>query len=104
MLKIRKNDTVVCRSGKDKGKRGKVLSILPKQNKAVVESVNFIKRHTRKTREDQQGGIIQKEAPISLSKLMLFCNKCNKTTKVSFTLLKDESKVRRCKKCNEVIG
>lgn len=104
MLKIRKNDIVVSCAGKDRGKKGKVLFIFPKQNRAIVEGINLIKRHTRKTRDDQQGGIIQKEAPIHVSNLMSFCNKCNKATKVGFTLLKDGKKARRCKKCNEVIG
>ncbi len=104
MLKIRKNDIVVCYTGKDRAKKGKVLSVFPKQNRAIVEGINFIKRHTRKTREDRQGGIIKKEAPISISNLMLFCNKCNKAARVGFTLLKDGSKVRVCKKCREVIG
>ena len=104
MLKIRKNDIVICRAGRDEGKKGKVLSVLPKQNRALVEGINFIKRHTRKTREDQQGGIVQKEAPIQISNLMLFCNKCNKAVKVSFTLLKDGKKARVCTRCREVIG
>jgi large subunit ribosomal protein L24 len=104
MLKIRKNDIVVALAGRDKGKKGKVLSVLPERNRAVVEGINFVKKHSRKTREDQQGGIIQRESPIHISNLLLFCNKCNKATKVGFTLLKDGRKMRRCKKCNEVIG
>ena len=104
MLKVRKNDMVVCRAGKDKGKKGKVLSVFPKRNRVIVEGVNFIKRHTRKTREDRQGGIIQREASVHISNLMLFCNKCNKAVRVGFTLLKDGKKVRVCKKCREVIG
>jgi len=104
MLKVRKNDIVVCRRGKDKGKKGKVLSVFPKQNRAIVENINFIKRHTRKTREDREGGIIQKEASIHISNLALFCNKCNKATRVGFRLLKDGSRTRVCKRCNEVIG
>lgn len=104
MFKIRKNDLVVCTTGKDKGKKGKVLSVLPAQNRAIIEGVNFIKRHTRKTREDRQGGIIQREAPVHISNLMLLCNKCNKAVRIGFSLLKDGKKVRACKKCSEVIG
>lgn len=104
MSKIRKNDTVILRAGKDKGKKGKVLSVFPKRNRAIVEGVNFIKRHTRKTRQDAQGGIIQKEASMHISNLMPFCNKCNKPTRVGFTLLKDHTKARICKRCREVIG
>ena len=104
MLKIRKNDIVVCCAGKDKGKKGKVLTVLPEQNRVLVEGIGFIKRHTRKTREDRQGGIVQKEAPVHISNLMLFCSKCNKAARVGFTLLKDGSKAKVCKKCHEVIG
>ena len=104
MFKIKKNDMVVCCSGKNKGKKGKVLSVFPKQNRVIAEGINFIKKHTRKTRDDQQGGIIQKEAPVDISKLMLLCTKCNKATRVGFSFLKDGSRIRICKKCNETIG
>ena len=103
-MKIKKNDTVVCCAGKDKGKKGKVLSVFPAENRAIVEGVNLIKKHTRKTREDQQGGIVQRESPINLSKMMLFCAKCNKPARVGFSFLKDGTKVRVCKRCSEVIG
>lgn len=103
MLHIRKNDTVIAIVGKDKGKTGKVLRIFPKEQRALIEGINFIKRHTKKRREDQQGGIIQKEAPIHISNLMLYCSRCNRPTKVGITLLKDGTKTRFCKKCNEVI-
>ncbi len=104
MVKIKKNDIVVCCAGKDKVKKGKTLAVFPGQNRAIVEGVNLIKKHTRKTREDQQGGIVKKEAPVHISNLMLFCNKCNKTTRVGYTLLKDGSRARKCKRCQEVIG
>ena len=104
MLKVRRNDTVIVCTGRDKGKKGRVLSVFPEKDTVLVEGVNFIKRHTRRTREDQQGGIIQREAPIQLSNLKFFCNKCNKATKVGFTILKDGKKTRICKKCSEVIG
>ena len=104
MLKIKKNDIVVCCSGKDKGKKGKVLAILPSKNRAIVEGVNFIKKHTRKTREDQQGGIVQREASIHISNLKLFCNKCSKPVRVGTGQLKDGTRIRVCKKCKEVIS
>ena len=91
MLKIKKNDTVICCSGKDKGKKGKVLAVLAAKNKAIVEGVNFIKKHARKTREDQQGGIIQREAPVQISNLKVICAKCNKATRVAFDHLKDHA-------------
>ncbi len=104
MLKIKKNDIVICIAGRDKGKKGKVLSVIPKKNRVIVEGINMIKRHTRRTREDQQGGVIHKETGIQLSNLALVCGKCNKTVRVAISMLKDGSKVRTCKKCKEVIA
>ena len=102
MAKIKKNDTVMVIAGKDKGKTGKVLILSSTVNKAIVEGVNFVKKHVKKTKEDQQGGILQKEAPIAISNIALFCKKCNAPTKVGYSILKDSSKSRFCKKCNEV--
>lgn len=102
MSKIKKNDMVIVTAGKDKGKTGKVLRRFPKTNKVIVERVNFIKKHLRRTREDQQGGVIQRESPIQISNLAIFCKGCNKPTKVGYNLLKDGTKSRYCKKCNEV--
>ena len=100
MAKIKKNDTVMVVSGKDKGKTGKVLIL--SANKVIVEGANFVKKHVKKQREDQQGGILQKEAPIAISNIALFCKKCNAPCKVGYSILKDGSKSRYCKKCNEV--
>lgn len=102
MTKIKKNDNVVVITGKDKGKSGKVLRVVPSMNKAVVEGVNFVHKHMRKTRDNQQGGIIKKEAMINLSNLAVFCKRCNSATKVGYSILSDGSKSRFCKKCNEV--
>ncbi len=101
MLKIRKNDNVVVTTGKDKGKIGKVLILDASNGKAIVEGVNFVKKHVRKNREGQ-GGIVTKEAPISVSNVAVFCKRCNKGTKIGISVLKDGSKSRFCKKCNEV--
>ncbi len=90
-------------AGKDNGKRGKVLKIFPQRKRAIVEGVNFIKRHVKKRREDEPGGIIKRESSISISNLMLYCNKCNRSVKTGIKLLKDKSKVRFCKKCKENI-
>lgn len=103
MERIRKNDTVVVITGKDKGKKGKVLSVLGRQSRAIVEGINLIKRHQRRRSQDIPGGIIEKEAPIHLSNLMLFCSHCNRATRIGITHLKDGSKVRFCKKCKEVV-
>lgn len=102
-MKIRKNDIVSVIAGKDKGKRGKVLRIFPQRTRAIVEGINFVKRHVRKRREDEPGGIIQRESSIDISNLMLHCNKCNRPVRTGIRLLKDGSKVRFCKKCNEAL-
>ena len=74
---VRKNDMVLVIAGKEKGKTGKILKVLPKKNRVVVEKVNFVKRHTRPSGKTRQGGILQKEAPIHISNLLLVCPKCN---------------------------
>ncbi|MCJ7508038.1 MAG: 50S ribosomal protein L24 [candidate division Zixibacteria bacterium] len=107
-MRIRKGDTVVVIAGDDKGKSGKVLKLFPADNKAIVEGVNFIKRHTRPSKTNPKGGILEKEGPINLSNLMVFCGKCSSTTKVGFKVLGEggkgkRSKVRICRKCGEVI-
>jgi len=104
MSKIRKNDSVKVLSGKDEGKSGKVLVVYPKKNRALVEGVNFVKKHTRRTQQDQQGGIVSKESPIAISNLILQCKACNKPTRVGFTKLSDGTKARFCKRCNEIIS
>lgn len=103
MLRIKKDDMVVVVSGKDKGKKGKVITVFPNAKKALVEGVNFVKKHMRKTQQDQQGGIVQKEVPMQLSNLMLFCKRCNKSVRIGASFLKDNSKTRICKSCKELI-
>ena len=103
MLKrIKKGDTVMCLSGKDKGKRGKVLRVNPSDNLIVVEKVNVVKKSRRPTREFQ-GGIIEMPAPIHASKLMLVCPRCGKPSRVGAKIIDEGKKVRACKKCSEVI-
>lgn len=104
MTKLKKNDTVMVITGKDKGKTGKVLRIIPQKERAIVEGLNFIKKHARKTREDQAGGIIQKERPIRFSNLMLYCTRCSRPTRIGIDTLKDGSKTRKCKKCGEIVS
>ena len=101
-LKIRKGDRVIVITGKDKGKSGSVLSVSPKDNKAVVQGVNVAKRHTKQTAQ-QEGGIIAKEMPISISNLAHLDPKDNKPTRVGFKINKDGSKVRVAKRSGEVI-
>lgn len=100
---IRKNDTVLVTAGKDKGKKGKVRFAYPKDEKLIIEGVNFIKRHARATRQARQAGIIELEAPMHISKVMLLCDKCNKPTRIGFRFLEDGKKVRFCKVCQEVV-
>jgi len=100
---IKKNDTVMVIAGKEKGKTGKVLRILPKKDRAVVEKVNFIKRHMRPGAHSRQGGIVEKENPINISNLMVICGKCTDPTRVGRRVLEDGSRVRYCKKCDEII-
>ena len=102
MAKIKKNDTVTVLAGRDKGKTGKVLIALPRANRVIVEGVNFVKKHTRRTRENEKGGIVEKEASIHTSNLAMLCKGCNRPTRVGYDLLKDGTKTRFCKKCKEV--
>lgn len=105
MLHIRRNDEVVVRSGKDRGARGKVLRVFPATNRAVVENVNFIKRHTRPNpQKNIQGGVIQREAPIHISNLTLICPECSQPSRVGFSTLSDGTKVRVCRKCKATIA
>ena len=103
MLRFKKDDMVVVIAGKDKGKKGKVLSVIPGSEKALVEGVNFVTKHMRRTQQDQKGGVIEKESPIHLSNIMLFCKRCNKPVRVGTSVLKDGSKTRNCKLCKELI-
>lgn len=103
IMKIRKNDTVQVMAGKDRGKTGKVRFAYPKKNRLIVEGVNFIKKHARAQGQARQAGIIDLEAQIDASNVMLLCGKCNRPTRVGFTFLDDGRKVRICHKCKEVI-
>jgi large subunit ribosomal protein L24 len=103
-MNIRSGDTVLVRSGKDRGKSGKVLRIYPKAGTVLVQSVNFMKKHTRPSQRNQQGGVVEREAPVAVSNVMLVCDKCSRATRIEHTFLEDGTKVRRCKKCSEVIG
>jgi len=102
-MKIRKNDTVQVMAGKDRGKRGKVRFAYPKKNRLIVEGINFIKKHSRARGQVRQAGIIDLEAQIDASNVMLLCGKCNRPARVGFTFLDDGRKVRICHKCKEVI-
>ena len=102
-MNIRKNDTVLVIAGKDRGKRGKVRFAYPKRERVLVEGINFIKRHSRARGVVRQAGIIEREASIHVSNVMLLCNKCNHPARVGFRFLADGRKVRICHSCGEVI-
>ncbi len=102
-LSIKKNDTVLVTSGDEKGKRGRVLAVYPRKGKLLVERLNIIKRHMKPSKKYAQGGIIEKEAPIQLSNVMLVCSKCDKPTRIGNKVLESGSKLRVCKKCGEVV-
>lgn len=102
MSGIKKNDTVIALAGRSKGKTGKVLAVFPRRDRAIVEGVNFVKKHRRRSKEEDKGGIIQKESTIHLSNLAIFCKGCNRPTKIGINVLKDGTKARFCKRCKEV--
>ena len=101
-MHIKRNDTVIVLSGKDKGKTGKVMSVDKKDGKVVVENVNMVSRHTKPRQQGQEGGIIKKESPLYASKVMRVCPKCSKPTRPAHKLTGDK-KVTVCKKCDAEI-
>ena len=102
-LKIKKNDIVKVMTGKEKGKKGKILMVFPMEKKVIVERLNIVKRHTRPSQKMSQGGIIEKEGKIHISNVMIVCNKCDKPTRVSMKILENGKKIRTCKHCGEML-
>ena len=101
---IRKNDSVLVTTGKDRGKRGRVLKVLPEKNRLVVEGVNFIKRHTKANpQRNIKGGVMEREAPLHASNVQLVCPECGKPTRLGRKVLGDGRKVRICRKCEGVV-
>ena len=101
-LKIKKNDTVVVLSGKDKGKQGKVLGTIPSEAKVVVEGINKVTCHIKPRKQGEQGGIVKRETPIRACKVALYCGKCGKGVRVGFKIEGDK-KTRVCAKCGAEI-
>lgn len=101
-LHVKKGDTVVVLSGKDKGKQGKIIQAMPKKSQVVVEDVNKVKRHSKPSLKAPQGGIISKEMPLDVCKVQLVCPACNKPTRIAHKLV-DGKNLRVCKKCGEVV-
>jgi len=102
-VSIKKGDTVLVISGKDKGKTAKVKIVLPEKNQVVLERINIAKRHTKPSRKNAQGGVVELERPIDCSNVAIYCPKCAKGVKVGMKILKDNTKNRFCKLCEEII-
>ena len=102
-VSIKKDDKVKIIAGKDKGKIGKVLKVDRKKYHLLIEKVNFIKRHARPSAKNKQGGIIEAEAPVKVSNVMIMCNKCINPTRIKMQRLEDGKKIRLCVKCGEAI-
>ena len=102
-LGIKKEDTVAVIAGKERGKKGRVLSVRPSKSTLIIEKVNIIKKHMKPSRKHAQGGIIEKEAAVHISNVILVCPKCGKPTRIATFSMEGRKKVRMCKKCKEVI-
>ncbi len=106
-LNIHKNDSVLVIAGNARGKQGKILKVFPDKRRVIVENVNIVKRHTRPSQKNPKGGIVQKEAPIHASNVMVVCPKCNQATRVGHAHVTDPTSnkkktMRVCKNCNEM--
>lgn len=102
-LKLKKGDKVEVITGKDRGKKGKILKVYPKKEKLIVEGINLIKRHTKPTQKNPQGGIVEKEATVEISNIMLVCPSCGEKTRIGKHIDEDGQRVRLCKQCNQPI-
>jgi large subunit ribosomal protein L24 len=103
-MRVARDDTVIVISGDDKGKTGKVLKVFPDNQRVIVEGVNFIKRHTKARSRMQPGGMVEKEAPVHVSNVMVVCPRCGEGTRPRRTKHVEGRSVRVCGKCNEIIG
>lgn len=98
---VKRGDTVLVVSGKDKGKKGEILKVNPSKNRVIVKGVNEVTKHVKPSAKNSEGGMVHMEAPIHASNVMLYCKKCDKPTRIAYKILEDGSKVRVCKKCGE---
>jgi len=103
MSHVRRGDTVAVIAGRERGKRGKVLRVLPGAGRVVVEKINMMKKHQRPTQKLRQGGIIEREAPLALANVLLVCARCDKPSRAGISVLTDGRKVRVCRRCGETI-
>jgi large subunit ribosomal protein L24 len=102
-VQIRRNDSVIVISGKERGKTGKVLRVHREENSVIIERVNLVKRHTKPRGPQQPGGIVEKEAAIDASNVMILCDKCNAPVRVGRKVLSDGKKIRICRRCKEAL-
>jgi large subunit ribosomal protein L24 len=102
-VQIRKNDSVMVISGKERGKTGKVLRVNPKEDAVIIERINVVKRHTKPRGPQQAGGIVEKEASIPASNIMIMCDKCNAPVRIGHKVLADGNKIRVCRRCAEAL-
>lgn len=102
-MQIRKNDSVMVITGRERGKTGKVLRVIPDKDAVIIERVNLVKRHSKPRGPQQPGGIVEKEAPIRASNLMIMCDKCNAPVRVGRKILTDGRKIRICRRCEEAL-
>ena len=103
-MRIRKNDQVMVMTGKDRGKKGRVMRVFPEHRKVLVEKINYRKKALRRTQANPKGGIAQVEGKLSISNVKLVCPRCSKPTRVGFSILADGTKQRVCKSCHEILG
>jgi large subunit ribosomal protein L24 len=100
---IKKNDLVTVINGKEQGKSGRILKVLPEKESVIIEKINFIKRHSRPHGQQRRGGILEKEAPLHISNVMLLCEKCNRPVRIGHRLVEgDKKKARFCRRCGEI--
>ena len=104
LVHIRKNDNVVVLAGKSKGRTGRVLRVFPSEGRAIVEGVNFVRKHTRANpQKNIKGGVLEREAPVDASNLMVVCGECGKPARVGHKALDDGKKVRTCRRCDGIL-
>ncbi|MFZ0888347.1 MAG: 50S ribosomal protein L24 [Candidatus Binataceae bacterium] len=102
--RIRKNDLVMVIAGRDRGKTGKVIKVVPETGRVLIERLNVVKRHSRPRGAASPGGIVEREAPIDLSNVMIFCERCNAPVRIGAKIGADQSKTRVCRRCGESVG
>lgn len=102
-MHVHRDDTVLVLTGKDRGKKGRIIRLFPTKNKALIEKINMVKRHTRPNQQMPQGGIMEKESPVHISNLQVICTKCGKPTRIGHKRLNEATTVRICRKCGEIL-